>query len=253
MADLQWGAEADKIYESGISRGVLYLSDGSAIPWNGLTKVSEKNGIVATSAYFGGRKTHDIVQLSPFQGTVSAYTYPDILEQPHVNTGAYLDDQPRHMFSLSWTEGLSDGNYKIHVVGNANFEFSKTAYKTNSEDAEATEFQWEIRAPRIQLDGLPPTAKLVVDTRYADPAFMTYLEEILYGSVSQNAGFTDFETFLSGVASYTNLSITDNGDGTWTADTSASGYITDLPSIFGITGADTQWIVVNESYSIGSV
>ena len=250
MADMVWSTED---YESGIDHGVLYLSDGSAVPWNGLTKVTQKNGVVGTSAYFGGRKTHDIVQLSPFQGQVSAYTYPDILEQPHANPGVYLDDQPRNMFSLSWREKISDGNYKIHVIGNANFEFTKTEYSTISDDLEATEFQWEIRAPRVKVDGLPPTAKIVVDSRYADSDFMLYLEEILYGSVSQDAGFSDFETFLSDISDWVKLSITDNGDGTWTADSGAySGYITEIGDIFGIFNADASWIVTNESYTIGS-
>lgn len=41
MPGLVWDRVGDRTYESGLDRGVLYLPDGSAVPWNGLTSIVE--------------------------------------------------------------------------------------------------------------------------------------------------------------------------------------------------------------------
>ena len=42
MPVLKWDQVGDRVFERGVERGVLYLPDNSAVPWNGLTAVSEQ-------------------------------------------------------------------------------------------------------------------------------------------------------------------------------------------------------------------
>ncbi len=42
MPAIVWDNIGDRFYESGLDRGVLYLSDGSGVPWNGLISIIEK-------------------------------------------------------------------------------------------------------------------------------------------------------------------------------------------------------------------
>ena len=49
MTELIWGETKDRIIETGIDRGVLYI-DGFAYPWNGLVSIKEdSNGGEAQS------------------------------------------------------------------------------------------------------------------------------------------------------------------------------------------------------------
>lgn len=42
MAELVWGGNGQRYFETGIDRGVLYPRVGPGVPWNGLTGISEK-------------------------------------------------------------------------------------------------------------------------------------------------------------------------------------------------------------------
>ena len=209
-----------KVYESGLDHGVLYLASGEGIPWNGLTRVTQDEQTRSEPAYYAGRKAHDIPGLSPFQGEVAALTYPEELRafnQPA--NGWALENQKKPVFGLSWREKFSDGGYRYYIAGNLTFTEQATTHETMTDSPNPIEFAWRISAPRTKVDGFPPVAVVNVDTRIADPNFVLWFEEVLYGSDTQPPGFTNFETFLTELVNYARLTITDNGDGTWTADT----------------------------------
>lgn len=215
-----------KVYESGLDHGVLYLASGDAVPWNGLTQVTQNESIRSEPAYYAGRKAHDITGLSPFQGEVTALTYPEELRTFNQPTNGWsIENQKKPTFGLSWREKFSDGGYRYYVAGNLTFVEQNTTYETITDRPKPLEFTWQISAPRTLVDGFPPVSVINIDTRTADPNFLIWLEEILYGSDTQAAGFTTFEAFLTDLVNYTRMSIVDNGDGTWTADTPFS-YIT---------------------------
>ncbi len=43
MTRLVWDQLGDRVYETGLDRGVLYFTDGGGVPWNGLTSVEERS------------------------------------------------------------------------------------------------------------------------------------------------------------------------------------------------------------------
>jgi len=56
MPVLVWDKIGDKTFETGLDKGVLYLPDGSAVPWNGLTAVTEHLTESTETVYYDGQK-----------------------------------------------------------------------------------------------------------------------------------------------------------------------------------------------------
>src|SRR3954469_4629546 len=98
MATLVWDQVGDRLYETGISKGVLYQNNRVGVPWNGLTSIEEDSTKSVEPVYYDGVKFSDIVTIGEFSGTMRAYTYPDeflpyegVLQD---QSGFYIMDQP---------------------------------------------------------------------------------------------------------------------------------------------------------------
>lgn len=239
-----------QVYESGLDKGVLYLPSGEAVPWYGLTAVTQSETTKVNSAYYAGRKVHDIVDLDMFTGTVTAFNYPEeIYGFAGYANGIDVKNQKRPVFGLSWREKFSDGGYLYNIVGNLTFEEQQTINQTVSNRPTPLTYSWRVSAPRVLVEGFPPTAFINIDTRKADPNFVLWLEEILYGTASTPAGFTSFEQLLTDIVEYARLTVVDNGDGTWTADTPFS-YISVGVDDFIIDHPYGVWLS-DDRYRIG--
>src|SRR5436305_13055332 len=83
MPPLQWDQVGDRLYETGVDRGVLYTLDGSGayatgVVWNGLTTVTEKpTGAGATPQFADNIKYLNLIAAESFGATLQAFTYPD--------------------------------------------------------------------------------------------------------------------------------------------------------------------------------
>jgi hypothetical protein len=192
MTALVWDALGTKTYESGVEKGVLYLSDGSGVAWNGLTGVDEKPvGFTTQPLYFEGIKYNEIVNVGDWSATLRAYTYPDeFLEYEgviEVDNGLFVAGQDTQLFGLSYRTGLgndlsSAAGYKIHILSNLTAVPGTVGRKTNSQTPNAIEFEWTITAIPQQIPGFRPTAELIFDTTKSTPEFTEDLEAILYGT-----------------------------------------------------------------------
>ena len=114
MAPLTWDQVGDKLYETGVDHGVLYLPDDAGVyntgfAWNGLTTVTESpSGADATPQYADNIKYLNLVSAEEFGGTIEAFTYPEefavcdgtALPAPGVAVG----QQGRKMFGLSYQD-----------------------------------------------------------------------------------------------------------------------------------------------------
>ena len=80
MPQIVWDDVGQKAYESGLDRGVLYFTDGTVLPWNGLISVEENHGRTKENIYYDGVKIGESQTREPFSATVTAYTYPWVLE-----------------------------------------------------------------------------------------------------------------------------------------------------------------------------
>jgi hypothetical protein len=241
MAELVWDKVGDRTYESGLDRGVLYLPDGSAVPWNGLTSIIEDFNIDSAPVYYDGMKISDLVTLGEFAATMKAITYPDeFLELEHLGElrhGLYVSDQKPQTFGLCYrtqvgndVDGDAEG-YKIHILYNVLAVPNNKAYETLSDKTNPSEFEWKITAVPEEVPGFRPTAHLVLDTRKVDPLLLAVIEHDLYGDTFSTAVLLPMQDLVEYITQWFRVQITDNGNGTWTATANVDGLIE-----FGLDG-----------------
>lgn len=261
MTRLLWDQSGTRFYEDGVDRGVLYLPDGSGIPWNGLTSVTESvNGASASPVYFDGVKFADILVLGNYGATLRSYTYPDEFLQfegvQDGGNGLFIGNQQPERFGLSYRTRINNDNfddgYKIHVVYNLRATPSDKSYQTLSPDNGPIEFEWTVTSTPIELPGYRPTAHLIFDTRQMGELLVKDIEDALYGDGSNDARLPSISTLTSFVGEWVIIRIVENIDGTWTA-TGPSNLISMLDATtFQIIQANAVYLDVN-TYSIGNL
>lgn len=204
MARLIWGEASSRLYEYGLDRGVLYIPDENgnyvfSYPWNGLRSVEfGSEGLDTKSLYQDGQIFDMIVNEGDFEGSISAYTYPDEFAPydgvVEMGLGIMATNQPRdRLFGLSYRTSIGSAargkthGYKIHLVYNLMATPSKSSFETITDDTDPNEFSWDISAIPISYPGLRPTAHFIVDTTKAHPYIVKTLEQELYGTDEINA------------------------------------------------------------------
>lgn len=224
MTRLVWGDPDKRFHEIGIDRGVFYPLDGVAVPWNGLTAVSEApSGSDLYEGHFDGQKFRQQRQSGSFSATLRAYTYPPEFEiyegiDP-TNTGSRI----RKMFNLSYRTAIGNDStpnsaFLIHLVYNAIVAPTNKVFNTFGGSSEANSFEWELQTVPEILSSGEISAHVVVDTRIAYPWAVDTLERIIYGSEFSDPRFPEIQEVIDIFENASILRITDNGDGTWTAD-----------------------------------
>lgn len=204
MAELVWDQSGDRLYETGISKGVLYKEDGLGVAWNGLTSVDENSTKEVDAVHFDGVKFNDIVIIGDFIGTLRAFTYPkEFLYYEGLRQheqGIYLTGQRPSRFGLSYQTLIGDdilgveSGYKIHVLYNLTAKPSSKQYKTLSLNSEPLEFEWEITSIPEEIENFRPTAHIVFDSREIDPSILSDIEDVLYGTSENNAQLPSFNS-----------------------------------------------------------
>ena len=196
MAKLVWDKTGDRLYETGVKNGVLYIPTSGVyskgVAWNGLTAVTESpSGAEATALYADDTKYLSLMSTEEFGATIEAYTYPDEFAacdgSAELADGVMIGQQKRSTFGLCYKTTIgndTDGNdhgYKLHIIYGALAKPSERAYATINDSPEAITFSWEITTTPVNVTGAKPTASLVIDSTKADPSKLSALEDILYG------------------------------------------------------------------------
>lgn len=198
MSILKWDQVGEKFYETGVKKGVLYPMNTmgqypKGVAWNGLTAVTESpSGAEATAIYADDAKYLSLMSAEEFGATIEAYTYPVEFEacdgSAEIATGVTIGQQARNAFGMSYvttvgndTENNNHG-YKLHIIYGALASPSEKGYSTINDSPEAITFSWTVTTTPVAVEGLKPTASLVIDSRKADPTKLAALEKILYGS-----------------------------------------------------------------------
>ncbi len=197
MSELIWDASGDRLFETGVDHGVLYIptggvySDGYA--WNGLTAVTESpSGAEANAQYADNLKYLNLFSVEELGGTIEAFTYPDEFGQcdgtASPEQGVLVAQQSRSVFGLSYRTLLGndqDGNdfgYKLHLLYGAQASPSEKAYATVNDTPEPITFSWEFTTTAVAVTDLKPSSLLVIDSTQVDAGNLTTLEEALYGT-----------------------------------------------------------------------
>lgn len=211
MVALAWDVVGERMFETGVDHGVLYIPDATSgaystgVAWNGLTGVTESpSGAEASAVYADNIKYLNLISAEEFGATIEAFTYP-----PEFNaldgsadgapgatgeaSGLYVGQQNRGMFGLSYRTRVgndvmgSDKGYKLHMVYGCVAAPTERAYVTINDSPEAITFSWEVTTTPVPVTGFKPTALLTVNSVEADPVKLAALETILYGDETTEA------------------------------------------------------------------
>ena len=213
MAKLVWDQSGQKFFETGISNGVLYVSDGqggylNGVAWNGLISVAENpSGAESNPVYADNIKYLNIISAEEFGATIEAYTYPDEFMEcdgsAQVVAGVNIGQQARKSFGISYRTRVGNDvagdnlGYKIHVIYNCQAAPSGKTYSTVNESPEAITFSWEVTTTPVPVEGFRPTATVVFDSTKLAADKMAAVEEALYGGASKEATLPSIEELLA--------------------------------------------------------
>ena len=197
MAKIIWDNTGEKVYETGVKNGVLYLQTAGVynkgVAWNGLTAVTESpSGAEPTNLYADDIKYISLYSAEEFGATVEAYTYPEEFAEcdgsAAIADGVWIGQQARKPFGLAYkttvgndTDGAGFG-YKIHLLYGCMASPSEKSYSTINDSPEAITFSWELTTTPTNVTGHKPTACLTIDSTKCDADRLAELEAILFGS-----------------------------------------------------------------------
>lgn len=203
MPKIVWDLAGKHVYETGITKGVLYpIQVGGAyskgVAWNGLTAVTENpSGADSTPLYADDIKYLSLTAAEEFGATIEAYTYPDEFEacdgSADLKPGVVIGQQSRSIFGLCYRTTLGNDEagakfgYKLHLVYGAIAAPSSKGYKTINDKPEAITFSWAVTTTPVGVTGFKPTASLVIDSTKITAASLIAIEAILYGASAVEA------------------------------------------------------------------
>lgn len=207
MAKLVWDQIGTHFYETGTDHGVVYptLLDnnrgyGGGVAWNGLTNVSETpSGGDTTDIYADNIKYLSIRGKEDIGGTIQAYTYPDefaILDgSKEPGAGIKVYQQLRKSFGFCYRSivgndtDLNAYGYKLHLIYGMSVSPSEKAYQTVNDSPEAIQFSWEFKSTPVPVsfvgangEKYDATAIITIESKKVDAAKLASLEDILYGT-----------------------------------------------------------------------
>ena len=206
MSKIVWDNTGDRLYETGVKNGVLYLPTSgvysTGVAWNGLISVTESpSGAEATALYADDIKYLSLYSTEEFGATIEAYTYPEEFAEcdgsATLTKGVYIGQQSRKTFGLAYRTTLgndtenNDYGYKLHLIYGAMASPSEKAYSTINDSPDAITFSWEVTTTPVNVTGFKPTASIVIDSTKVDKEKLTALETILYGKDPTTVGGED--------------------------------------------------------------
>ena len=203
MAALVWDATGERLYETGVKKGVVYPQDATGkyskgYAWNGLTGFNEEpDGGDANDIWADDIKYLSLRSRENFKGTITAYTYPDEFAKCDGSAspipGVSLGQQARTPFGFSCVNTVGndtefeDHGYKIHLVWGASVSPTSKDYQTINDSPEAIEFSWEFDTIPVNVTNYKPTAHMVIDSTKVDAEKLKILEDTLYGTADKDA------------------------------------------------------------------
>jgi hypothetical protein len=226
MARLEWVVD----YNAGVDRGVVYSADGYATAWNGLSTVEESPSDLRTIiTYRDGIKIVNVRADDSYSASIQCFSYPEAL------SGA-------REVNLSFRTGS-----KIHLVYNATALIGSRSFTQQ----DAAGFSFDISTRPVAIPGARPSAHLVIDTAAAWLASAGALEDILYGTDTEEARMPTAAEVLEIFEQNALLRVVDHGDGSFTV-TAPDAAISMLdPHSFEITWPSAIFLGTDE-YKISS-
>lgn len=266
MTTLSWGDYGKRYFEAGVERGVLYIDGLDGVAWDGLIAVNESpSGGDAKPYYIDGVKYLNNSSKEEYEATIEAYTYPEefaacegIVAIDNESKGLFATQQKRKSFGFSYRTQIGnddkdlDFGYKLHIVYNALASPSDRSNQTVTEDVELSTFSWNITTKPRPVQGASYSSHIVMDTRTTWPWVVEAVENLLYGTEDTPPTLPSPEELIALFKDNALLKITDNGDGTWTAEGPDEAIQMISASEFQISWPSATYID-EDSYTISSL
>ena len=198
MTKLVFDNVGDRLFETGVKNGVLFVMGDNGqyekgVVWNGLTAVTEKpTGADPTNLYADDIKYVVLYGEEEFEATIEAYTYPAEFEacdgSAALAEGVSIGQQARKQFAFCYKTALGNDvkgqnfGYKIHIIYGCTAKPSEKAYSTINDSPEAVTFSWDVTTVPVPVNGMKPTASVVIDSTRVEAGKLKSLEDKLYGT-----------------------------------------------------------------------
>lgn len=198
MTRLNWSANGQRFYETGVDRGVLFISN-SGYAWPGLVSVAENpTGGDAKPYYIDGFKYANVAAAEEFEAQIDAFSAPKEFGPcdgtGSIHNGLFVTQQPRKAFGFSYRTKVgndvdgADHAYKVHLVYNALAAPADRTHTSLSDKADPETLSWKLTTlpPRVTY-GFRPTAHFVVDSRTTPSDILAQFENTIYGRDTNNS------------------------------------------------------------------
>lgn len=203
MPRLEWDKVGERLYETGVDQGVLYVQDETGaypegVAWSGLRSVSESpSGAEPSPLYADNIKYLNLLSTEEFAATIGAYYSPEEFDAcdgtATLAKGVTIGQQKRKTFGLCYRTKIGndiDGDehgYKIKIIYGALAKPSQKEYQSVNNDPSAIELSWEVSTTPVKVTGMKPTATLEIDSTKIDAEKLKKLEDVLYGNGENKA------------------------------------------------------------------
>lgn len=173
MSALSWDQTGERLYETGVKKGVLYPYNTTTkqytpgVAWNGLSSVTESpSGAEPNNIYADDMKYLSLMSAEELGATIEAYTYPkefavcDGTEELGGLAGINIGQQERTKFGLCYRTTVGNdvvGNkygYKLHLLYGCKASPSEKAYQSINDSPEAIAFSWEVTTDPVAVDAI---------------------------------------------------------------------------------------------------
>ena len=198
MAKLIFDEVGKRFYETGVSKGVLFVQDEAGaypkgVAWNGLTAVNESpSGAEANDQFADNMKYLSLTGAESFEGTIEAFYSPsefDVCDgMIEVAAGVNAHQQNRKAFGFAYQSIIgndikqNDFGTKLHLWYGCKAAPTERANATVNDSPEPANPSWSITSTPVDVPGHRPTSILTIDSTKATPAKWQALLDIIYGT-----------------------------------------------------------------------
>ena len=201
MSVLTWGEIGSHTYETGVSKGVLYVTNDTGeydagVAWDGLINVTDKpEGAEAKKIYADNSVYATFRSAEEFKFSIEAYAYPtefgvcDGTKSPV--DGVYFGQQDRRSFGFCYrtekgSDSAADDGYVLHLIYNATASPTEKSNDSINDSPDAKTFTWECDTTPVKVNqaGYKPTSEITFDSTVLGKEKMAKIEEKLYGSAT---------------------------------------------------------------------
>lgn len=262
MTALTWDQVGERLFETGVDHGVLYLPDETGdyitgVAWNGLVTVTETpSGAEGNPQFADNIKYLNLISAEEFGATVEAFTYPDEFAECDGSAtpapGVIIGQQGRKVFGLVYRTVLgndlegADHGFKLHLLYGCQAAPSEKAYGTINDSPEAITFSWDVTTTPAPVTGFKPTALLIVDSTKVDADALADLEAILFGDESVDPRLPGPDEVID-VLGGTGLTPADLGVPANQPTYNAGTHVVTLPAVTGV-----QWKINGVNKAAGA-